>query len=148
MNDPNDFENNKRQPGTWSSAKGRKVDGQDVIESSHGYKRNPDGSVGETDLKHLKRFADGIYRPPSEWIGVSWTGEDIPRDSLCECANHFGIHSLRIGFRKVDMFDTTPKGKEPTTFCTECFEINKTNAKIKRWLWYLGLGFIYREEIY
>jgi hypothetical protein len=131
-------DNHRRPPGTWQREKGRSIDGKHIIESSHGYVRMADGSITEIDLEHEMVFADGLVRPKSAKVGVSWSGLDVPQDKLYSCLNPFGHHEYRPVFLDVDGF-ATDLGN---VLCTECLEANGKRKALKA----LTLGIYNPEE--
>jgi hypothetical protein len=115
--------------------------GQEVISSTEGYVQMPDGSViKQTRLTH-SLAADGRWLRASEFVAVSWTGLQVPRDSVSQCLNPFEEHPFRLVYLNLDGYMTAAGN----VLCSECIQIQRRRIF---WKQALLFGLLYNPEEY
>ena len=137
-------QNNKqgdRPPSTVLREEVLDYGGQEVISSTEGYVQKPDGSlVKQTRVSH-SLAADGRWLRASEFVAVSWTGIQVPRDSVSQCLNPFDQHLFRLVYLNIDGYVT----EAGNVLCRDCMEIQSQRIFWKR-LFLFGL--LYNPEEY
>ena len=138
-NDQNNEE--ERPPSTMLREEVLDYDGQEVISSTEGYVRKPDGSVvRQTRLTHTLA-ADGRWLRASEFVALSWTGLHVPGDRVFQCLNPFEQHPSRLVYLNLDGFLT----EAGNVLCRECLDTQRRRIFWKRALLF---GLLYDPEEY
>ena len=131
----------ERAPSTHLREEVLEYAGQEVISSTEGYVTKPDGSlVRQTRLAH-SLAADGRWLRASEFVAVSWTGLQVPRDRVSQCLNPFEQHPYRLVYLNLDGEVT----KAGNVLCWECLETQRQRIFWKRALFF---GLLYDPEEY
>jgi sporulation protein YlmC with PRC-barrel domain len=117
------------------------INGQKVGIWEEANVKKDDGSWVRQKISKNKIAADGRWLRADEFVGNSWTGLEVPKDSIAPCLNPFEEHEYRLVYLNLDGVVTELKN----VLCSECWERQKNRLF---WRTVLLFGLIYNPKEY
>ena len=117
------------------------INGQKVGIWGEDYVRKENGQIVRQKIISYQVAADGRWLRADEFIGISWTGLALPKDSGASCLNPFEEHEFRLVYLNIDGIRT----ELGNVLCSDCWERQKNRLF---WRVILLFGLIYNPKEY
>ena len=139
--DQNEKNGPNNPPNTLLREEVMEINGKKIEIWGENYVEKEDGRTVRQKISKNQIAADGRWLRADEFVGKSWTGLKVPKDSVAFCLNPFEEHEYRLVYLDLDGVVT----ELGNVLCSECWERQKNRLF---WRAVLLFGLIYNPKEY